>query len=166
MLLKICLFKLQRYYAQKPKSSNYIVVQFDNKLIENVTLAYIMNSKDIKKLFLHQSANMSSPKISYSYTRTIRSQILNYRQTFDEIGKTNVVCKCQNYPNRFINNTYGHTYTSNLDIISNTNLKKLLHNGVNYRDQQPPCKDTALRCITLAIDKYIKKINDQINKPV
>ena len=68
----ICLFKLQRYYAQKPKSSNYIVVQFDNKMGENVNLAYIMNSKHITKLFPHQSANMSSPKTSYSYTRTIR----------------------------------------------------------------------------------------------
>ena len=45
-------------------------------------------------------------------------------------------------------------------------MKKLLQNGLNYRVQQPLCKDTALRCITSAIEKYIKKINDQINKPV
>ena len=91
---------------------------------------------------------------------------MNYRQTIGEIGKTNFVCKCENYPDRFINNYYGHIYTSDLEIINNPNLKKLLKSGLNYRDQQPPCKDSALRYITSAIDKYIKNISNRINKPI
>ena len=63
-------------------------------------------------------------------------------------------------------NTYGHIYTGDLDIVNNASLKKLMEKGLNYRDQQAPCKVTALRCITSAIDRYIAKISVKINKAI
>ena len=162
----ICLFKLQREYKPKPKNNNYLVVRFDNKIIENVNLARILNSVDVKTLFPHQSVTICTPNISYSYTKTIRSQIMNYRQTIENDGKTNLLCKCENYPEMFINNAHGHVYTGDLEIINNPTLKKLLKNGLNYRDQQPPCKASALRSITSAIDKYICNLSGKINKPI
>ena len=166
LIKDICLFKLQRYQLQKPKNDNFLVVQLDNKLIENVNLAHILKSQDVKSLFPHPSNNISTPNVSYSYTRTIRSHILNYRQTIEDIGNTNFICNCKNYPDRFVNNTYGHIYTGDLEIIENPNLKNLLRNGLNYRDQQAPCKVTALQCITSAIDKYIEKTSGKVNKTI
>ena len=166
LIKDICLFKLQRYYKQKPKNNNFLVIQFDNKLIENINIARIMESEGVKQLFPHHSDDMSTPNVTYSYSKTIRSQIVNYRQTIKDIGNINHVCKCHDYPDKFMNNEYGHIYTGDLDIINNANLKNILQKGLNYRDQQAPCKDTALRCVTSAIDKYIAKTNGKINKPI
>ena len=109
---------------------------------------------------------MSTPNVTYSYTNTIRSQIVNYKQTIEEIGNNTFTCRCDNYPDVFVNDTYGHVFTGNLDIIRNPNLKKLLNNGLNYRDQQPPCKVSALKCITSAVDKYINTLKSKVNKTV
>lgn len=162
----ICLFKLQREYTPKKRNNNYLVVRFDNKMIENVNISRILSSPNVTKFFPHQSVDMSTPNVTYSYTSTIRSHIVNYKQTVEEIGNTTFICRCENYPEQFINNTYGHIYTGDLDIISNPVLKNLLQNGLNYRDQQPPCKVSALKSITSAIDKYIGSISGKINKSV
>ena len=85
MIKDICLFKLQREYTPKRKNNNYIVVHFDNKMIENVNLSRILNLPNVKNCFPHRSVDMSTPNVTYSYTNTIRSQIVNYRQTIEEI---------------------------------------------------------------------------------
>ena len=83
----ICLYKIQRYYIQKPKKKNFLVIKFNNKLIENINLKRIISSDDIKNLFPHDN-DMSTPNITYSYTKTIRSQILNYKQTINNLSHT------------------------------------------------------------------------------
>ena len=104
---------------------------------------------------------MATPNITYSYTDTIRSRIVNYKQTIGNIGNNTFICKCNDYPDKFINGTYGHILTGDLDIINNPNLKKLLQNGLNYRDQKPPCKDSGMRSITSAVDKYIDSVKSK-----
>ena len=161
MVKDISLFKLQREYIPKKKNNHYMVVRFDNKLIENVNLSHILHLPNTKNLFPCQSVDMATPNITYSYTDTIRSRIVNYKQTIGDIGNNPFICKCNDYPDKFVNGAYGHVLTGDLDIINNSNLKKLLQNGLNYRDQKPPCKDSAMRSITLAVDKYIDSVKSK-----
>ena len=64
----ICLFKLQRYYKQKKSNNlNFLVVNFANKLVENVNLQKIFNNADVYSSFPHPNIKMSIPSISYSY---------------------------------------------------------------------------------------------------
>ena len=159
----ICLYKLQRYYIQKPKNNHFLVIKFNNKLIENINLKRIISSDNIKNLFPHDN-DMSTPNITYSYTKTIRSQILNYKQTVKDISDTNIIkCNCNSYDAKFVNNSYGHIFTVDLDIIANSNLKNLLLKGLNYRDQESPNKDSTLLAITSAIDVYVQYISEKTN---
>ena len=98
MIKDICLFKLQREYPQKKRNNNYMVVRFDNKMVENVNLSRILNSPNVKNCFPHRSMDKATPNVTYSYTNTIRSQIVNYKLTIDDIGHKTFSCRCDSYP--------------------------------------------------------------------
>ena len=160
MMKDICLFKLQRYYKEKPVNNNFMVVKFSNKLVENVNLKRILDIKEIKKNFPIQNEKIKSPNITYSYTKTIRSNIVNYKDTIlNYTDNSDIQCCCKNYPQNFTDTHHKHIYTGDLDIVSNVKLKSLLEKGLNYRDQQSPSKDLALDTIQSAIDNYIHKIS-------
>ena len=142
-----------------------MVVQFSNKLVENINMKKILDQKEIKKNFPIQNVNMNSPNITYSYTKTIRSNIVNYKDTtiLKYTNSSNLQCCCKNYPQSFTDKHHKHIFTGDLNIVSNVKLKSLLQKGLNYRDQQPPSKDLALQSIQSAIDNYIYKIGTKNN---
>ena len=111
----ICLFKLQRYYEQtKSNNVNFLIINFSNRLIENVNFKSILKDPDVASLFPHTSKNMIIPNISYSYTKTISSDIVNYRQTIQNLDSVDITCSCNQYDNKYINSSYGHILTGNL----------------------------------------------------
>ena len=116
----ICLFKLQRYYQQsKSANLNFLVIKFTNKLVENVNIQKILNNIDVHSCFPHPSVKMKIPSISYSYTKTIRSEVVNYKETINNInGSGNIICACNNQDRKFIRNPYGHVFTGDLSIIN------------------------------------------------
>ena len=168
MVKDISLFKLQRYHEQvKSTNFNFLVVNFSNKLIENVNLKSLLKDPVISSTFPHSSNNMKMPNITYSYTTTIRSNIVNYRQTIQNLDNLdNITCACSQYGNKYVNNAYGHIFTSDLDIIENNQLRALLQKGLNYRDQQLPDRTKAFLSIESGVDSYIKDISNKISKPI
>ena len=82
MVKDITLFKLQRFYEQtKANNLNFLVINFTNKLVKNVNLKRILSNEDACASFPHDSMKMKIPNVSYSYTNTIRSKIVNYKET-------------------------------------------------------------------------------------
>ena len=163
----ICLFKLQRYYQQiKSNNSNFLVINFRNKLVENVNLRKILNDVDVSSSFPHTNVNMKMPSISYSYTKTNRSEIVNYKETVNNIDiQHNVKCPCSKYDNNIINNAHGHIFTGGLTIVKDIKLQQLLQKGLNYRDQQPPDGTKAYTSIQVGIDTYVSSICKKTNIP-
>lgn len=157
----ICLFKLQRYYQQsKSANLNFLVIKFTNKLVENVNIQKILNNIDVHSCFPHPSVKMKIPSISYSYTKTIRSEVVNYKETINNInGSGNIICACNNQDRKFIRNPYGHVFTGDLSIINDIQLRSLLQKGLNYRDQQSPDKNKAYQSFRVGIESYIGNIS-------
>ena len=164
MMKDICLFKLQRYFEQKPSNNNFMVIEFSNKMVENVNLKRIIDDNDTKNNFPIQNEKIRSPNITYSYTKTIKSNIVNYKDTILKYNNTSdIKCCCENYPEHFIDNHHQHIFTGDLNIVNNSKLKSLLEKGLNYRDQQPPNKEVALQSIQSALDNYIHKVGHRNN---
>ena len=138
----LCLYKLKIQHIPKGKSK-YVVVNFVNKLVENVKFNELVLRSDIKSLFPTKSEIFKSPKVSYSYSNPIRNNILNYKETIEYPNPEEFACCCSNYPDKYTDNYHKHIFTGDLSIINNNNLKNLMEKGLGYHDQQPPNKEKA-----------------------
>ena len=107
------------------------------------------------------------PNVSYSYTNTIRSKIVNYKETFNNLDTLyNATCSCSNYDKQVIKDPYGHIFTGDLNIIHNVQLRSLLEKGLNYRDQQPPNKMKAYDSIRVGLESYVAAISKKTNTTI
>ena len=157
-------FIISRHFKPKQSnnSTNFMVIEFVNKIIETVNIQKILNNEDVKEK-LPISDSLRIPNISMKYSNTIRSSITNYKQAVQSnINHEDMVCDCANSP--FKDNNHNHVITGNLNIIDNNELQNLLKKGLNYREQQPLSKRKALKTFTAAIDKYIDNINIKLKK--
>ena len=160
----LCLYKLQKTYKKPNKT--FMVVDYVNRLIDKINLSRLINCNDLKELFPVKSDFYSTPSISYTYSKTIRSTIVNYKETLMDPNYENITCHCTNYPTKYLNNHYGHIVTGDVDIIKNEDLRTLLKKGLDYHDQQPCNKAAANKSIKAAIDKYIQKVSPKLSSPV
>lgn len=158
-------FNISRNFKPKKKngSSNYMVINFVNKLVETVNIQKMLNNTNIKEKLL-LSDFFRIPNVSIKYSKTIRSTITNYKNTIlSNIEHEHLTCDCSNSPYKDIN--HNHIVTGNLNIIENNELRELLQKGLNYREQNPPNKAKALRAYSEGIDAYIAQISQRLNKP-
>ena len=160
----LCLFKLQKVYNKTPK--NFIVVHYANKLIDQVNLTRIINTKNIQSLFPVNLEYYHSPSVTFSYTKTIRSSIVNYAETITDPLNDNYVCNCNKYPQKFKDAHHGHILTGDTSIVEHKDLRVLLGKGLGYHDQQPPNKEKALRAIKSGIDCYIGSTSAKMSVPI
>ena len=163
----LCLFKL-RTVAPKNKSPNsFIVVKFVNKLIENVKLDKIFKYSYINNLFPVKNSHFSKPVTSYSRTNSIRSKIVNYKQTIQDPDYQDFTCHCGEYQHLVAKDIHhGHIVTGNLKLIENAELHKLVSKGLNFHEQQPPDINKAYLSIKSGLDSYISKITDKLHLPL
>ena len=160
----LCLFKLQKSYKKPQK--NFVVVNYANKLIDQINLSRIMNTKNIQSLFPVKSQYYSSPSVTFSYTKTIRSDIVNYQQTISNPDNDKFICNCNMYPIKFKDAHHGHILTGDTTIIEHKDLRDLLNKGLGFHDQQPPNKDKALEAIKSGIDSYIHSTSSKMSVPI
>ena len=160
----ICLFKLSSLFKDKStnKNGNFIVIKFCNKLVENVNLRKILCHSNIKSLFPVKDKNVAIPSIAYERSNSIRSKVLNYRQTLIDDNYANFTCKCDNYGESFKDEHHHHIITGNMNIVDNIQLRKLLEKGLNFHEQQPPNKEVALKAFRSGIDSYISTISNKL----
>ena len=130
------MFKLNSIANVKEDAAKkqYLGVKFVNKLIDQIKLKEIITSnRSINVLMNHNINGFRVPSISYQYSNTIRSDVLNYKQTIVEEESYPETCNCTDYDNTFIDGLHKHVFTGNLAIAGNKTLKDLLSKGLNFR---------------------------------
>ena len=132
-------------------------VYYVNRLMDSIDINKIIRKQNLVDLFPIKS-DAAKPVISFSYGKTIRSKVVNYKQTIQNPVRT---CNCDAFDNKFKVDEYGHIFTGDLDIVTNQELKKVLGFGLNYREQQAPNKDKALKEYKVGIDNYVDSICDK-----
>ena len=137
-------------------------VYYVNRLMDSIDVKKIIRNKDIVNLFPIKS-DEAIPTISFSYGKTIRSKVVNYKETIRNPVRT---CNCNLYDNKFKVEEYGHVFTGCLDIIKNQELRKVLGYGLNYREQQAPNKDKALKEYKSGIERYVSNVCDMNKIPI
>ena len=166
----LCKYKLNSMVTAKEAntSKQYLVIKFVNKLVERVKLKEIISCETPRSAFpFNVDVNgFQEPCISYKYSNTIRSEVVNYRQAIVDEETHPAACNCSSYDKAFIDNHHNHIFTGNLGITSNNSLKTLLGKGLNYRVHQPPNKAKAFESIVSALDSYIRGMATTLNKPV
>ena len=126
-----------------------MVVQYTNKYVEDINLNKILKDPDIMRS-CPLGGTAAAPTVSFKYPATIRSKIVNYRQTHEaNLDHRQLVCDCES--SQFKDSHHQHVVTGNLDIIENSDLRTLLKKGLNYRDQAAPDKQKALEAVKKAL---------------
>ena len=162
----ICLHRLKLQHARTKKQGKYIVVNFVNKLIENIKCDKILSRQDIYTLFPVKDKQFSCPKVSYSYSKPIRNKILNYKETILDKHPDDFTCVCSKYPTKYLDAHHKHIFTGDLSLINNKELRTLMEKGLGYHDQQRPNKQNARMSFLSGIDSYIHKVSSQCHVPV
>ena len=159
----MCVYRLNKEASRVKVDDDkqYLVVKFVNKLIEGVKLKDIIRSyRAINAFPINRNINgFREPLISYKYSKTIRSDVLNYRQSIDEEAVHPATCNCSNYDRMFIDSHHNHVFTGNLTIVRNSGLTNLLGKGLGFREPQPPNKTKAFESIVSALDSYSWDVN-------
>ena len=93
----------------------------------------MFNSKCVKEHIPANFKYQSPPIISYTLCRSIRSKLLNYKQTVDEFSQNHQIpaCKCNN--SSFVYADCGHVVTGDLHFLNDSDLINLFNKGPNYR---------------------------------
>ena len=160
----LCLHKLQKLYV-KP-SGAFITIKHANKLVDDINLSRIVSDKHVQSLFPTNSVFYIKPGVSFSYIKSIRSEIVNYRQTIEDPNYHQFQCNCDNYPERFKDDHHGHIYTGNMDIVNHNELRNIMIKGFGFHDQQAPNKTVAYNSVVSGVDSYIYKVSNKLGVPL
>ena len=164
----LCFHKLKSSVKPKIDNYNYLVLKYTNKYMDCINRNNTMKCSDISTLFPVDNDKMSHPTVTYQYPQTIRSSIVNYKQTiFDDADKMPRTCSCRNsvYSN-YVDENAGHIFTGNLNIVENDKLRNPLRKGLNFREVPAPNKVLILKNIKSGLDSYVQKISNKMNTAV
>ena len=157
-----------RHYLWKSKPVNhikktdFIVFTYINRYLEDVNLNRICNSTDVTSLY--PIPNNPDFSVSYKYSQTIRSKVLNYGATLLKDNIYPTTCDCHN--STFKDPDLGHIATGDLSIIPNRALRNLLCKGVNFRECHKHKTTDVLSAVGKDLDNHIKKLGDRKNLPL
>ena len=123
-----------------------------------------MNDKEVS-----DSCPVSRPMIVFNYTKPVRSEILNHRQTvqdsdFDSWRSDEGTCNC--HQSVYKDPNHDHVITGNLNIISNLKLKRLLSKGPGYREPRTLNFDVAGNTVKNSIKIFIESQSIKTGLPL
>ena len=100
----------------------YFNLTFKNEIYDKINISSIFKSKCVIKLIPKTFSNFS-PTLSYSLVNSVRSKLVNYKQTINEFANNPILptCNCHNNSN-YIYQPSGHVITGDLNFINNKNL--------------------------------------------
>ena len=116
-------------------------LNFTHKIIEDINIESFIHSNSFTSLYPLQKTQ--TPTIIYTYSTPNALSIFNYTEVFKNTIFTefannfnpsmleNPPCSCKN--SAFMDPFHKHIITGNLDIVENTNLKKLFQLGPKHR---------------------------------
>ena len=159
----LCLFKYQRNYVKSNTCNQFVVIEFANRYLNEINLNKIFNTPSIIANFPIKNKRYTTPTISFKYTSTVRSKLLNYKKTIFEEDTSTFKCNCSQYDEKFVDTHHRHILTGDTDIVSDNKLRKIFTYGPNFREQRPPDKDKSMNAITSGLDTYIDKVAKTTN---
>ena len=115
----------------------FLKVKFANKDIDSLNLSNMLNQKSVKNKIPPYFQYKESPCISYSYTRSVASKILNYKGSlelinFHSLSQNPTLRSCCD--SEFLYAPCGRIVTGDLSIARNQRLRDILRNGQKYRE--------------------------------
>ena len=123
--------------TEKDRPKVFAKILYHSKGMELINMNKILNETTdcIPEYFKHRSA----PCVLFTRTNSIRSDILNYRQTIDDIKihewkDRPYTCDC--HKSEFADPHHKHIVTGDLNVIQNKSLRELLEKGPTYREEQ------------------------------
>ena len=137
--------------------THFIKLDFINKGIDAANLPSILRSKSVTETVPTYFKEKEPPIISYTYTKTIASNILNFLSTLSDMDCHqfhNNLSQCECNTSSHLYQPYGHVITGDLSIIPNSKLRDLIAKGPKYKE---PCKvdwDKNLSLLCEAVDQY------------
>ena len=119
------------------ESRKFLNMKFANKGIDAINIGNILNHRDVVKNIPPYFKCQTTPKISYTYTNSIASTILNYKQSLrdfklNEHASQPHLCSCSS--STYLYSPAGHVVTENLNIVENLKLRDILSKGPKYRE--------------------------------
>ncbi len=122
---------------KKRKMGSPVVILYHNDAVDMVNVRRIVNDPNTDALLPNMTED-EKPNTVFKFTRTIRSEIFNYRQTIEEVDPGNwndddYTCQCNG--SEFMDGHHKHVITGNLKIVQNRKLRKLLAKGPKFREK-------------------------------
>ena len=112
---------------------------FRHKIIQDLGLSRIFRDESLLEA-LPKNVTLKNPTIVYRLGKTIRGKIFNYRQTLANLDVDNFIanydnlqCGCET--SKFKDPHHNHIITGDLSIVEHGELRKLMQEGPNFREQ-------------------------------
>ena len=131
------LFKPVRSDVAVDPPKYFMKVKFMNKAIDAINHPAILASKSVAKRIPVYFRNKEPPIISYEYTNTVVSKLLNFASILSNLDITNYFSSphsCQCETSKFCYKPHGHIITGDVVVIDNVKLKELVSKGPRYRE--------------------------------
>ena len=119
------------------KNHPFLKVKFANKGIDALNLSNMLNQKSAQSTIPPYFQYKESPCISYSYTRSVASNMFNYKASLQQIdfdGLSENPTPCSFCDSEFLYAPCGHIVTGDLSIVRNQKLKDVLRKGPKNRE--------------------------------
>ena len=154
----------------KKSPSHIFPIFFDNKGLDHIKLASILNDNDVQNLLPPILKNQEPPSVVYRLGNTIRNKIFNYKETVSAIdindtetfGTGLATCDC--HDSEFVNEHHQHVVTGDLRIIQNGKLRKLISKGPNFREPKTinwgKCREKIVEGLTECTDRMISSVKN------
>ena len=160
----LCLAKLRKSFIPKEQKEHYMVITFENKYLDNISINSALHDNRIKGLFPINDDKLKTPGVAFKYTDTIRNKVVNYKQVIQE-GVVPNDCECHSASNEYVDINSGHVFTGNLNIIRNNEIRNLCKKGLRFREVPKPNKEKLLTALGSGIQRYISQVSRKRNIP-
>ena len=115
-------------------------IQYHNKGFDFINLASILRDDDVINTLPNHLQLDDVPSVVYRLEDTIRNKIFNYKKTVSEIDINDTISygsglpSCNCHSSSFKDTHHNHIVTGDLRFIENSELRRHLSKGPNYRE--------------------------------
>ena len=139
------------------------VVSFNSKLVDSINLPSIFGDKRLRRLLPNAVQGSYPPKICYKLCNPIRLKICNYSKFLNDLTMDearNILsnkCTCEDRA-AFVNSSYGHIFTGNLEVIEDPRLRQLMSKGAKFRIPNVVPWSTVKKDLFSSVEEHIVKL--------
>ena len=135
--------KVQIKTQSKKAPEVYLTMLFSDKHVQDLCISRTLRDKDILKAIPIDFVNRKAPTVIFKHLPPIRNKIFNYSKEIKEFNLESFkareisgenTCSCSE--SSFKDPHHEHIFTGDLEIVKNDELKWLLKQGPNFREQK------------------------------